>query len=175
MRLSSGGTTIDLAGPTDCSLVTPPERAAILARLGPDPLRPDADPSTAIRRITRSRAPIGTLLLDQSVLAGVGNVFRAEALFVLGIHPGRPGRDLDTGDAEALWATLRTMLRDGVRANRIVTVRPGEVGARSRSHVPRREATYVYHRACCLRCDAPIATLELANRTCYYCPRCQPA
>ena len=93
-----------------------------MGRLGPDPLRADADPKLAIDRIRRSRQAIGTLLLDQSVLAGVGNVYRAEALFVHGIHPARPGNATDPTELAELWATIRRMLAAGVNANRIVTV-----------------------------------------------------
>ena len=94
MRMVTGGgpepfTTVDLSGPTACSIDPPEVRAAIIARLGPDPLRRDAKPAVAIERMARSRQPIGALLLDQSVIAGVGNVFRAEALFVNRIDPRR--------------------------------------------------------------------------------------
>lgn len=165
--------TIDLRGPTACSVGTPEERAAILARLGPDPLRSDADPTPALDRIGRSRQAIGALLLDQSVLAGVGNVYRAEALFVHGVHPARPGRDVGAALLADLWVTIRTMLTAGVKANRIVTVDRRLLPA---GRAPRRgESTYVYHRAECLRCGSPTATVQLAGRPCWYCPVCQPA
>ena len=86
------GVWADLRGATVCEVLTAPEVAAVLARLGPDPLRPKADPLLAHRRITRSRTAIGALLMDQTVLAGVGNVYRAELLFRHGVSPFRPGR-----------------------------------------------------------------------------------
>lgn len=174
LRLDTGAVTVDLNGPTDCSLVTRADRRAILARLGPDPIRPNADGTAALARIARSRAPIGTLLLDQAVIAGVGNVFRAEALFVTGINPHRAGLDLAGVEADALWTTITAMLRQGVRDGRIVTVDPAEVGFPSRRRVPRGEATYVYKRAHCLRCGSPISTVTLAARTCYFCAVDQP-
>ena len=173
MRLSTPEVTIDLAGPTDCSLGTPGDREGILARLGPDPLRPDADPKAFVERVTKSRAPIGGLLLDQSVVAGVGNVFRAEALFVHGIHPTHVGRSLDAPDAAALWDTVAAMLRQGVKDNKIVTVSRVELG-KPRGRVTRADGTYVYKQGSCRRCGSPIERFALANRTMYACPTCQP-
>jgi endonuclease-8 len=166
--------TVDLRGPTACTIDPPTEREAILDRLGPDPLRRDGRPEPMIERISRSRRGIGDLLMDQAVIAGVGNVYRAEALFVLGIHPERSGTDCDEGELRALWATVRGMLRQGVRDNRIVTVSRDELGVPRGRRIPRREATYAYKRDRCLRCGTPIRTMEIANRTAYYCPTCQP-
>jgi endonuclease-8 len=175
MRLRAPEVTIDLTGPTACTIGTPEERAAILARLGPDPLRRDARPEMAIDRIRRSRRPLGALLLDQSVLAGVGNVYRAEALFVHGIHPARPGTACDPEELGELWDTIGAMLRDGVRANRIVTVRREELDLPRGARIPRAEATYVYRRDRCLRCGDAIARGTIGNRTCYWCPTHQPS
>lgn len=167
--------TIDLRGPTACTIGPPDDRDRIVARLGPDPLRDDADPDAAIDRIQRSRKAMGGLLLDQGVLAGVGNVYRAELLFVHGIHPERPGRDCDRAELESLWDTTVRWLRAGVRANRIVTVDRSELDLPKGARIPRRDATYAYRRDRCLRCGSPIVPIEVANRTCYHCPTCQPA
>lgn len=107
MRLTTadGGdpVTIDLRGPTACTVAPPDERAAIIARLGPDPLRRDADPERAISRFTKSSKATGALLLDQAVIAGLGNIYRAELLFVHGIHPLRPGNQCTRVEADAIW------------------------------------------------------------------------
>jgi endonuclease-8 len=173
MRLTTPNGTIDLSGPTDCSIGTADDRDAIVARLGPDPLRRDADPEAAFARIRRSSQPIGALLLDQKVLAGVGNVYRAEALFVEGIHPERRGRDLTDAEVFALWDTTVAMLRQGVKDNRIVTV-DRRVHPVPKGRARRGETTWVYHRDSCLRCGTPIAAVELGGRPCWYCPTCQP-
>ena len=173
MRMTTDAVAIDLAGPTACAIGTVEDRDAIVRRLGPDPLRKDAKPQLAIDRIRKSRQPIGALLLDQKVLCGVGNVYRAEALFVTGIHPSRSGTDCDTTELEALWTVVVGMLRQGVKDNRIVTVDRRELDL-PKGRIRRGEATYAYHRDRCLRCSTPIQTVELGGRPCYYCPTCQP-
>jgi endonuclease-8 len=174
MRLESDVAVIDLAGPTACSIGTDDERDEIVRRLGPDPLRRDARPALASERIARSKQAIGALLLDQSVLCGVGNVYRAEALFVNGIHPSRRGVDTSQEERDALWTTVVGMLRQGVKDNRIVTVDRRELDLPRGRRLRRGEATYVYHRDRCLRCGTATATVELAGRPCWYCPTCQP-
>ncbi|MBV1892755.1 MAG: hypothetical protein KUG57_01840 [Ilumatobacteraceae bacterium] len=162
--------TIDLSGPTICSLDAPDVRISILARLGPDPLRRNSKPDRMIDKIRASDRGIGDLIMDQSVVAGVGNVYRAEALFVLGIHPLKPGREFEVDELEALWETIRTMLRRGVSDGRIVTVSRDEVGIGRGRPIPREEATYAYKRDHCLKCGDEIRRIEIANRICYFCP-----
>ena len=173
MRMSTDAGTVDLAGPTDCSIGTADERDAILARLGPDPLRRDARPELAIDRLAKSAQPIGQLLLDQRVLAGVGNVYRAEALFVQHIDPRRAGKDCTREELTALWHTSAVMLRQGVKDNRIITIDRSEFPL-PKGPSRRGDTTYVYHRDVCLRCASPVQTVELGGRACYYCPTCQP-
>ena len=175
MRLCSELATIDLAGPTDCALGTPDDREAVIKRLGPDPLRRDAKPALAIDRMARSKLPLGSLLLDQKVLCGVGNVYRAEALFVNGINPMRAGADTDPVELRAIWDTVVAMLRKGVRDDRIITVDRRLVALPKDRKLRRGEATYVYHRDRCLRCDTVVQNVELAGRACYFCPTCQPS
>jgi endonuclease VIII len=172
MRLSAPSVTIDLSGPTACELVTRAEYDAVVARLGPDPLRKDADPEPFYRRVARSKAQIGTLLMDQSVISGVGNIYRAESLFVNGIHPERLGNSLSDAERSALWATIVGMLNDGVKAGRIITVDKSELSV-PRSKLRRGDANYVYHRPTCFRCGTPIRRWDLQGRWCYACPTCQ--
>lgn len=173
LRLAAGDVAIDLSGPTACELIDPPAEERLRARLGPDPLAAGADPAPFLARLARSRAPVGTLLMDQEVLAGVGNVYRAEALFACGVHPLREGRDLDEAERLRLWDTVGRMLEEGVRRGRIVTVDPAEAG-RPWSRIPRSSRTYVYGRDTCLRCGTPTERIPLAGRTAYACPSCQP-
>lgn len=168
-------TTVDLAGPTACTVDPPSVRREILARLGPDPIRRGSKPDAMIERIQRSSRGIGDLLMDQSVVAGIGNVYRAEALFVAGIHPLRPGSDCAREELDALWSTVQGMLRQGVKDNRIVTVSREDLGIAPNVRIKRGEATYAYKRDRCLLCGDEIRRIVIANRTCYFCPTHQPA
>ena len=175
LRLTSGDHWLDLRGPTACELYTPADRDVVLARLGPDPLRKDADPTKAWARISRSRTAIGALLMDQSVLAGIGNVYRAEILFRAGLSPFRPGTEVPERIWDGMWEDTRLMLRAGVRAGRIVTT---EREDRFRRTGPPRsdDRTYVYrrHGLPCRRCGTEIRTQPMVARNLFWCPTCQP-
>ncbi|MEP7202380.1 MAG: DNA-formamidopyrimidine glycosylase family protein [Ilumatobacteraceae bacterium] len=173
MRLTVPGATIDLVGPTACTIGPAEIRDRIVARLGPDPLRPDADPQQAYDAIVRRAAPIGQLILDQKVISGLGNVYRAEALFLNGINPMRPGNRIDPAEFEDLWATIVQMLERGLDEDRIVTLDRNEFDVPT-GITQRGETTYVYHRDVCLICGSPIQTVDLGGRACYYCPVDQP-
>lgn len=169
----------DLRGATRCDLVGPARRAEVVATLGPDPLRPDADPELAWQRIRHSDRTIGELLLDQGVLAGVGNVYRAEVLFRQRIHPLRPGRTLRVSQWRAIWADLVDLMADGVRLNRIDTVRPEhtpEAMGRPARVDDHGGEVYVYRRAdqACHVCGSRVRMEGLAGRNSFWCPRCQP-
>ncbi len=178
LRLAGDRGYADLRGPTTCALVTDAEKQAVHARLGPDPLRPDADPAAAYRRISRSRTTVAALLMDQKVIAGVGNVYRAEVLFRHGIDPYRAGRDITPAEWDAIWADLAALMREGVRTNRIDTVRP-EHTPEAMGRPPRVDdhggEVYVYRRAArpCHLCGEEIRTAELAARNLFWCPGCQ--
>ncbi len=172
LRLEGGRGAIDLSGPTACALVGEEGRAAIIARLGPDPLRPDADPARMVAALARRRLPIGTALLDQSIVAGIGNVYRAEILFVCGIAPAREARAVGEDGLRAIWDVATRFLRDGVRRGRIVTTDPAEIG-RPVSRMRRHERTHVYRQEACRRCGSAIRADVLGARPCYWCPGCQ--
>lgn len=173
LRLAGPGLGVDLVGPSACAVVDPDEEAAILARLGPDPLRSDADPELAWERLRARRSPVGAVLLDQRVIAGVGNIFRAEALHAVGIDPRRPAADLERDEFDRLWEVTAGMLRRGVEDGRIVTADAEALGF-SRAAIPRALAFNVYGRDRCARCDAAVERLELGGRRTFRCPACQP-
>ncbi|WP_151773227.1 Fpg/Nei family DNA glycosylase [Streptomyces abyssomicinicus] len=180
LRLAGPTAFMDLRGPTTCALITPGEKQAIHDRLGPDPLRADADPDAAWRRISRSRTTVAALLMDQKVVAGVGNVYRAEVLFRHGVDPYLPGRALTRAQWDAIWADLVELMREGVRNNRIDTVRP-EHEPEAMGRPPRVDdhggEVYVYRRTgqACHVCGLAVRTAELAARNLFWCPGCQPA
>jgi endonuclease VIII len=170
MRMESSAATWDLTGPTACSIVDDAAYATLRARLGADPLSGGVRSATAWKRVHGSKRAIGALLLDQSIVAGIGNVYRAELLFLVGLLPSVPGADVPKATFEKLWTLSKDLLERGVKANRIVTVPLDE-----RRHAPRsrREQLYVYKRRECLRCGSRIVRSQLAQRTMYHCPGCQ--
>jgi formamidopyrimidine-DNA glycosylase len=174
LRMVSDQAWADLRGPTACELITDAEVAGIRARLGPDPLRKDADPAAAFARISRSTVPLGALLMQQEVVAGIGNVYRAEVLYRHRLDPWMPGRDLSEPAWEALWGDLVVLMRDGVRRGRIVTTLPKDRPHRS-GPVRQGEQHYVYRRTDlpCLVCGTPVVAEPMAGRTLYRCPYCQ--
>jgi endonuclease-8 len=186
LRLVSAGSTAgdgtyaDLRGANTCNLVTAAQRDAVVAKLGPDPLRDDADPGRAWLRISRSRTSIGALLMDQSVLAGVGNVYRAEVLFRHRIDPMRPGNTLRRKQWDAIWDDLVELMKLGVQVNRIDTVRD-EHTPEAMGRPPRKDdhggEVYVYRRSGqpCLVCGTNVRTVELQQRNLFWCPKCQRA
>jgi endonuclease-8 len=126
MRLSSREVTVDLIGPPTCELLSAEEMRAVLERLGPDPLRADADPGRVWAELRRRGRPIGDALLDQRVISGVGNIYRNEALFLSGIHPLRRSDKLKEEEWRELWKTTSRLMRRGLRPGRIATVDPLE-------------------------------------------------
>ncbi|MEV4613699.1 DNA-formamidopyrimidine glycosylase family protein [Kitasatospora sp. NPDC049258] len=178
LRMASDDGYADLRGPNTCELLTPAEKAAVHRRLGPDPLRSGADPVPAWQRISRSSTTVAALLMDQKVLAGVGNVYRAEVLFRLGISPHRAGRDLTRAEWDAIWADLVALMHEGAGIGRIDTVRP-EHTPEAMGRPPRVDdhggEVYVYRRTDqpCLVCGTPVRTEEHAARNLFWCPACQ--
>ncbi|GAA1738408.1 endonuclease-8 [Dietzia kunjamensis subsp. schimae] len=166
---------VDLRGPTRCEVIAEAGVADVRDRLGPDPLDPAADPDRAWARISRSARTIGALLMDQKVLAGVGNVYRAEVLFRHGISPFLPGVELRAGEFRALWDDLVTLMEVGVETGAIHTIRPEH----DHGDVPRRGAdrprNYVYQRDgwACRVCGDEIALQTMDARTLFWCPTCQ--
>ena len=173
MRLQGDAITIDLVGPTACARVTAAQKRAILARIGPDPLRADALPEAFFDRVAQTRMPIGSALLDQSVVSGVGNVYRAEVLHLLGIHPSTPSRALSRDTTLAMWALLVGLLRRGVEERRIVTTRGLHLEA-PRERVARAESLHVYGRRTCRSCGSPVVRFTQRARTAFACETCQP-
>ncbi len=177
-RLSDGANTADLRGPSACALLDPPEVRTILDRLGPDPLRDDADPQKFIDRVLRSRAPIATLLMDQSVIAGTGNIYRAEVLFRLGIDPATPGRSIGAERAWLIWEDMVALMEMGRLRGRIDTVRP-EHEPEAMGRPPRVDdhggEVYVYrrHGMPCWVCGSIILTKTIGGRNLFWCPTCQ--
>lgn len=165
-RIATEDHHADLRGPMRCAVITPDEEAAVHAKLGPDPLR-DVDGGAAWERIHRSRTSIAALLMEQDVIAGIGNVYRCELCFVFGLDPRTPVRAVP--DLERMVRRARQMLH----SNRNRTIRNTTGDTR-----PGRN-TWVYgRRGPCRRCGTTIRYEHLGppgrERPTYWCPSCQP-
>lgn len=172
LTLRNEAATAYLSGPMVCELVEASERDEIISELGPDPLYNRTDASAIAASLGRRRIPIGAALLDQSIICGIGNVYRSEILFLCGIDPRREARSLTDDEVECVWETARAQLRLGVKGGRIVTVDPADVGAANRRQLRKDERLYVYHREemPCRRCGAPIRRAEIGGRHVWFCP-----
>lgn len=189
LRIADDTVAADLRGPQRCALVTPVEEGAAVAKLGVDPLRvvgggtPAGELNarkleTALAKTRRSSKPVGALLMDQALYAGVGSIYRTEVLFRLGIDPTRPGKSLTTAELDEIWSDMVDLMTYGEVAGRIDTVRP-EHTPEAMGRPPRKDdhggEVYVYRRAGlpCLVCGTPVETGEMAGRKIYWCPVCQ--
>ncbi|MDH5422924.1 MAG: Fpg/Nei family DNA glycosylase [Acidimicrobiia bacterium] len=174
--LESSAASVFLAGPMVCDVITPGEEQAIRGVLGPDPISMPRRGHQFVERLGRKRVPVGAALLDQSVIAGIGNVYRAELLFLAGIHPARPANEVTADEARSLWKLAVTELRRGVELGDILTVKPHDIGVRSRVGLTREEGVYAYQREDlpCHRCGTPIRLSAAAARKIWHCPSCQP-
>ena len=176
LRLATDEVAADLRGPIVCALRTGDEIAAQIAQLGPDPLRSDADPELAWARIQRSRRSIAALLMDQKILSGVGNVYRAEVLFRARVDPFIPGRALSRADWEIIWSDLVALMPLGVRRGRIDTLEPDHLDLfRATQPGRRRGRVYAYRRTGqpCYVCSNPIRTEVVAGRNLFWWETCQ--
>jgi formamidopyrimidine-DNA glycosylase len=151
-------------------------RGRLEARIGPNPLDPQADPARAYAKISRSRSAIGSLLMDQSIVGGIGNIYRSEVLFLNGVHPQRPGSSIDRRTWRAMWKDLVRLMEHGAVVGRIVTTRPADREKRA-GPVRRADRFYVYHRdgLPCRRCGSLVVAGVIGNRNVYWCPEDQPA
>ena len=172
MRVVAPEMTLDLRGPTQCRVIDADDRSAVLDRLGPDPLA-GGKRSDVWAEIRDSGKPIAGLLLDQSVIAGVGNIFRAEMLFEAEIDPRVTGRGLGKERFDKLWRIIGKQMRTGLRYGKIVTVTAKEAG-RPLSKVEGKDRFRIYGQTHCPRCNHPITTEDIASRKMYWCPNCQP-
>ena len=177
LRLLTESVCADLRGPTACEVLTTEQVDAVLAKLGPDPQHDASDEAGQrfVDTVLKKQTAIGLLLMDQSVVAGIGNVYRAEMLFRAGIDPYRPGKSLSTDEAWALWRDWIHLLAIGVETGQMMTI-DGLQGDEWRAAMANRaDRHWVYKREGlpCKRCGTNIRLDEMASRKLYWCPGCQ--
>jgi formamidopyrimidine-DNA glycosylase len=176
-RLLTEQTCADLRGPTACAVETPTEMQKVLARLGPDPLvgDPVENEQRFVEAVGRRNVAIGQLLMDQSVVSGIGNVYRAEMLFRAGIDPHTPGKVIPEELVRGMWRDWVELLRIGVETGQMMTM-DGLTGEAWRNAMASRDDRHwVYHRAGlpCRVCGTEILLEEMQSRKLYWCPTCQ--
>ncbi|TVU61636.1 Fpg/Nei family DNA glycosylase [Paenarthrobacter nitroguajacolicus] len=175
VRLVSRHGWADLRGATTCAAITAAEAQTVLDRVGPDPLHNRAgDRDEFIRRLRRRKTAVALLMMDQSVLAGVGNIYRAEVLFRQAVDPWTPGSSIDHETAGRLWDDTVNTMSDGVRDGRIVTT-PAALWTSGSATAPDVDAHFVYKRngLPCRACGTLVGVTEIGARKLYWCPGCQ--
>ncbi len=186
LRLVTEGAVADLVGPFQCDILSTEEAEARRERLGPDPLSQEASPEEFIRAIRSSRRAIVGLLMDQRVVAGIGNIYRVELLFRHRLHPSTPGNEVSVAKLHRLWADTVHLMSEGRDAGLIVTTDPEDRSfteppqgwtriAERTSDAEADARWYVYRRQGrpCHRCGTRIAEDTRSGRRVSWCPRCQ--
>ncbi|MEL7232409.1 MAG: zinc finger domain-containing protein, partial [Pseudomonadota bacterium] len=168
IRLASKTHCVDIIGPNTCELLPSDEMDAFRLRYGPDLLSDTPDPERAIAAILKSRAPIARLLMDQKVISGIGNIYRAEILWLRRLNPMTRGVDMNKAELLDLWDEMRALLQIGVETNSIITN-----GDRPKAGQAVGERTNIFGKEVCPRCEGAIEVSKLSGRTLYHCPTCQ--
>lgn len=172
-RFSNQTSAADLRGPTVCEVITDEEVSAVERRLGPDPLNPNPKNREAerfIERVQRTKTPIGLLLMNQDVVAGIGNVYRAEILFRAGISPHAPGASITREQLQQIWDDSVKLLKVGVATGFMIT--RDQLFTKKPSKTDRN---FVYKREGlpCRECGTNVSIELMAARKLYWCSTCQ--
>lgn len=172
-RFFCGSALAELRGPTVCEVIDNHAMQQVLRRLGPDPLNPDKsgkERSRFVSKVRASKKSIGELLMDQSVIAGIGNVYRAEILFRAEIEPHTPGNSLPVETLNDLWVDAVKLLKVGVKTSFMIT--RDELFTKRPS---KAERNWVYKREGqpCRKCGKKIKIELMAGRKLYWCATCQ--
>ncbi|HEX3679902.1 MAG TPA: DNA-formamidopyrimidine glycosylase family protein, partial [Galbitalea sp.] len=148
VRLLTDNTVADLRGPTACDVMTPDEVQVAIDKLGPDPLidRPKVGEELFLTAVRKTSTPIGLLLMDQSVVSGIGNVYRAELLFRARLDPHKPGKDLPEETVRALWKDWTKLLKIGVQTGQMLTMDGLGKKQYAAALANREDRHWVYHR-----------------------------
>ena len=150
------------------------DAAIATGKMGPEPLEPDFTAKLLKTRLQGHRIPIKAALLDQGILAGVGNLYADEALFSAGIHPMRPADSLSEKESKRLHKAIISVLVAGI-GNKGASVenyyRPD--GTKGKAHIEFKVARHGGEP--CPNCGTPIEYMKVRGRGTYFCPKCQPA
>jgi endonuclease-8 len=174
VRLLTDRAVADLRGPTACEVQTPEQVDATIAKLGPDPLV--GDPAVGEERfvavVRKKPTPIALLLMDQAVVSGIGNVYRADLLFRARQNPFTPGKEVREEVVRELSRDWVKLLTIGVATGQMLTMDDLSPDDYQRALASRADRHWVYHRTGepCRVCGTPIMMQELGGRKLYWCP-----
>jgi len=171
VRMLGQTACLDLNGPTTCRVIDMQQRDQVIDKLGPDPLA-GGKKADVWQKIRESQKPIGALILDQSVVAGVGNIFRAELFYELRLNPATPGNAIDKVTFDRLWKSLLKMMRTGLKYGKIITVSSREAGV-PLATLEGHNRFRIYGKQRCPECGGTIEAPKIAARKLYWCPQCQ--
>ena len=172
-RFGVNGASADLRGPTVCEVIDQEAVASVVKRLGPDPLNPDPSEKEALRFVSKvksSKVAIGAALMNQAVISGIGNVYRAELLFRAGLNPKTPSEKISERALMAIWDDAVKLMRIGVKKGVMLTRDDhlsGNVLVKDRYFVYKREGL------ACRVCNKKVVVEEFLARKLYWCPKCQ--
>jgi formamidopyrimidine-DNA glycosylase len=153
--------------PQDCVDICPE-----IVKLGPEPFGPEFSPEWLIKNLKNKNRKIKPLLLDQTFIAGLGNIYADEALFQAGIHPETPAKDLDPKRIHALYQAIVTVLTEAV-AKKGTTIRDYVDGEGQKGNYQSLLKVYGRKGKKCYNCEEEIKTVKLGGRTSHFCPQCQ--
>ena len=177
VRLLTDVVSADLRGPTACEVLDPAQVDAVMARLGPDPQLDDSPAAEQrfVDSVRKKPTRIGLLLMDQSVVSGIGNVYRAELLFRARINPHAPGKTLTEQSVRDLWRDWAHLLQIGVNTGQMMTMDDLVGDDYKLAMKNRADRHWVYKREGlpCRVCGTHITLEEMGARKLYYCPFCQ--
>ena len=177
VRLLTDTVSADLRGPTACEVLDPAQVDAVMSRLGPDPQLDDTPEAEQrfVDTVRKKPTRIGLLLMDQSVVSGIGNVYRAELLFRARINPHAPGKSLSVQSLRALWRDWAHLLAIGVATGQMMTMDDLDKDDYLLAMKNRADRHWVYKREGlpCRICGTHITLEEMGARKLYYCPSCQ--
>jgi len=152
-------------------------------KLGPEPLAPSFTAELFAHGLKRSRQPVKVKLLDQSLLAGVGNIYASEALFRAGISPRRAANRLTLAQTQKLWRAIRRVLTEATTCGSTIPLKFSAgnsdglfyFGRAAGSSDYYTERLRVYNRAetPCPKCESPVRRIVQAGRSTFFCPHCQ--
>lgn len=174
VRLLTDTVSADLRGPTACEVLNPAQVEATIAKLGPDPHN-DRNQEAEERFtsvVRRKPTPIGLLLMDQGVVSGIGNVYRAELLFRARINPHTPGKSLSDEAIRGLWRDWAHLLEIGVATGQMMTMDDLDGEDYVKAMASQADRHWVYKRGGlpCRVCGTNITVEVMGGRKLYWCP-----